>query len=198
MNGVCVYADYGLFTPNNGSVSVHNRLNVGNASGELEEIYGYAVPDGTGVPGHLTVTLGGAPFPAPYWVIVTGPVCQWRETTACWVDLLKLWIQIHWKLIFDSTLPCRLAVFVVFFDPSVADKYDYVIVTDQLQITMWVLVRNITAFEQKYEADVLAELQNLGFSSFWNSPIKTNQTGCIYAPTQEEHMEEGNFESSIF
>lgn len=147
-DGVCIFADYGLLS--NGSVSVHNRMNVGSANGTLSEIRGHATPDGSGVPGHLAVTLGTNPFAAPYWIIATGPV--------------------------------------------VNDSYDYIIVTDGLQLTLWVLVRNIETFFDQYGPAVLGELQQLGFSNFWNAPIKTNQTGCVYGPADKSLNDEGAVE----
>ena len=33
-----------------------------------------------------------------------------------------------------------------------------------------------------YNADVQIRLEELGFTQFWNKPLLTNQTGCIYPP----------------
>ena len=133
-NGVCIFADYGLLP--NGSVSVYNEMRISTPDGPLFNITGHAVPDGSGNPGHLSVTLGAQPFAAPYWIVVTGPI--------------------------------------------VDDGYDYVIVTDGLQATLWVLVRDLERYFANYDAAVQVELKQLGFTSFYNTPILTNQTGCTY------------------
>ena len=122
-------------------------IGLDTADGDIQSIEGHAVEDGTGVPGHLSVTLGAKAFAAPYWIIIAGPV--------------------------------------------VNDKYDFIIVTDMLQVTMWVLVRDLDRYFEKYDADVQVQLQELGFTQLWNSPIRTNQTGCEY-PTETQTKEEAD------
>jgi lipocalin len=102
-NGVCIFADYGLFA--NGTVSVHNQMRLYTADGNETSIQGFAQPDGSGLPGRLTVQLGGTPFPAPYWIVDIGPVIN--------------------------------------------DKYEWMIVTDNLQLTMWVLVRDVEEYMKR-------------------------------------------------
>jgi len=67
-NGRCVTAEYQVVGNNN--ISVHNSQL--DASGNLQEIYGYAFVKDSSKPGQLTVNLNG--HDAPYWVYELGPV----------------------------------------------------------------------------------------------------------------------------
>eukprot|EP01138_Halocafeteria_seosinensis_P012780 gb/GECG01013056.1/.p1 GENE.gb/GECG01013056.1/~~gb/GECG01013056.1/.p1 ORF type:complete len:219 (+),score=16.23 gb/GECG01013056.1/:1-657(+) len=71
-NGTCLTADYGLFS--NGSVSVYNAQRDNGPHGPLNSIRGYAYQPDSSEPAKLKVVLfGGAPFPAPYWIVNLGP-----------------------------------------------------------------------------------------------------------------------------
>ena len=60
-------------------------------------------------------------------------------------------------------------------------KYDYSIVTNNEEgDQLYVLVRNVTVFEQLYEKDVLKNLEEYGFTKPFNKPRKTNQKNCNY------------------
>jgi len=59
-------------------------------------------------------------------------------------------------------------------------QYDYAVVSDSRQATLYVLVRDPVVFEVKYERDVLQTLEDQGFTGVLNSPIKTNQENCEY------------------
>jgi len=45
-----------------------------------------------------------------------------------------------------------------------------------------VLARNVTQFNNVYNASIYAELLNLGFNGPLNSPIPTIHDGCTYSP----------------
>ncbi|KAK7483788.1 hypothetical protein BaRGS_00025004 [Batillaria attramentaria] len=59
--------------------------------------------------------------------------------------------------------------------------YQYSVVTDNLKATLFVLARDVQTFEEKYEQEVLTFLQEQGFTSFLNKPVKTVHTkDCVY------------------
>mmetsp|Transcript_6423 Transcript_6423/g.10518 ORF Transcript_6423/g.10518 Transcript_6423/m.10518 type:complete len:170 (+) Transcript_6423:89-598(+) len=60
--------------------------------------------------------------------------------------------------------------------------YAYTVVSDSSGQTMWVLARNVTEFFAVYDADVLLELEQLGFNDGNTTvPVKTYQNGdCVY------------------
>ena len=58
--------------------------------------------------------------------------------------------------------------------------YDYSVVSDSRKVTLFVLARNVTLFQQKYDATILEDLKGLGFSKFYNKPLATYQDGCTY------------------
>merc|ERR1712203_1196051 len=64
--------------------------------------------------------------------------------------------------------------------PVVAGKYDYALVSDPNKASLYVLVRDVSRFQAQYEADVLARLTALGFTSTVNKPLATRQDGCKY------------------
>ena len=89
----CATATYGLDTTRGaGYVSVRNWNRLDNTSGTPKEIFGYAwQPHPNSEPGQLRVVLhGGAPFPAPYWVVKLGPVVNDEYDYAVVTDDLKL------------------------------------------------------------------------------------------------------------
>ena len=65
--------------------------------------------------------------------------------------------------------------------------YDYAMVSDPSGESLYVLARNVTRFEKQYEADVLATLKHLNFTSFLNKPRKSSQEGCKYVPPPSAH-----------
>lgn len=67
---------------------------------------------------------------------------------------------------------------------SICDPcYDYAIVTDEAEISLFVLTRDVQRFNNKYNATVTSFLQNHGFNKPWNRPIYTPQpASCTYNP----------------
>ncbi len=69
---------------------------------------------------------------------------------------------------------------------EVKDKqYQWAVVSDGLQVSLFVLARNVTEFNSKYDETVRATLKALGFTEAWNSPIPTVQQNCTYWPPAE-------------
>ena len=64
--------------------------------------------------------------------------------------------------------------------PLVNGLYDYSVVSDNFQLTLFVLARNLTRFAALYDSTVRAFLKEAGFTTILNSPIPTIQQGCTY------------------
>ncbi|XP_065900299.1 uncharacterized protein [Dysidea avara] len=59
--------------------------------------------------------------------------------------------------------------------------YQYSVVTDTSNLNLFVLARNVTQFREKFEATVLAKLEQQGFTKFYNKPSKIYQEDdCQY------------------
>merc|ERR1712026_523637 len=76
--------------------------------------------------------------------------------------------------------PSQAGEFQVGLGPIVDGKYDYALVSDPKQATLYVLVRDVDRFKKQYESDVLDSLTKLGFTSTSNKPLATRQDGCKY------------------
>lgn len=64
--------------------------------------------------------------------------------------------------------------------PIVNDQYEYSIVSDPSQTSLFVLTRDVDQFFDEYDEEVLQKLKKLKFTNFRNKPIKTDQTNCNY------------------
>jgi len=73
-------------------------------------------------------------------------------------------------------------------------SYQYSVVTDNNQLSLFVLARDIETFKSDYEAEVLDFLESNGFTGYLNSPIETNHDDCSYlsAPTGKVTHLRGN------
>lgn len=49
----------------------------------------------------------------------------------------------------------------------------------------------------RYNDDVQVRLEELGFTQFWNKPLITNQTGCIYPPPSKIEEDEAKKDQRI-
>ncbi len=67
---------------------------------------------------------------------------------------------------------------VVELGPIYDDDYDYSIVSDDKQTSLFVLARDIDRFFKFYNNDVLKSLEMMGFSKKYNEPIVVNQENC--------------------
>ena len=53
--------------------------------------------------------------------------------------------------------------------------------TDEYDLNLFVLARNVTEFKQKYEAEVFTKLKSQGFVDFYNEPREIYQgSDCVY------------------
>jgi lipocalin len=69
---------------------------------------------------------------------------------------------------------------VVALGPVVNSQYEYAVITDPARLSLYVLTRDAGRFRVKYESTVLEIVKPMGFNSFMNLPLKTNQDGCHY------------------
>jgi lipocalin len=56
--------------------------------------------------------------------------------------------------------------------------YEYSVVSDPFQLTLFVLARDLATFAARWQAEVLAFLKGRGFTRILNTPIATVQEGC--------------------
>ncbi len=56
--------------------------------------------------------------------------------------------------------------------------YEYSVVSDPFQLTLFVLARDLATFANKWQAEVLTFLKGRGFTRILNTPIPTVQEGC--------------------
>ena len=60
--------------------------------------------------------------------------------------------------------------------PIYDNMYDYSIVSDNLQLSLFVLARNVSRFYKEYDESVLVSLNDFGFNKLYNEPIEINQS----------------------
>ena len=61
--------------------------------------------------------------------------------------------------------------------------YEWALVSDEVNVGLFVLARNTTTFVNEYESVILATLQSEGFTKAWNKPVAVYQgADCEYAP----------------
>ena len=61
-------------------------------------------------------------------------------------------------------------------------RYSYAVVTDPLQLTLFVLARDPKEFYARWNTSLYDVLLNSGFNNVLNTPEPTNQLGCEYWP----------------
>lgn len=69
---------------------------------------------------------------------------------------------------------------IIALGPIVSGKYEWALVSDKDQRTLYVLARDPDEFESTYEDDVLDLCEEMGFTGFFNKPRVTNQKRCTY------------------
>jgi apolipoprotein D and lipocalin family protein len=85
------------------------------------------------------------------------------------------------KVHFDTT-PVDAPYWVLELGPVNSDSlYDWAVVSDPLEVTLFILARDVETFRSKYETDVLALVEDLGFTNFYNKPTETLQDDCTYS-----------------
>ena len=78
-------------------------------------------------------------------------------------------------------VPMDSPYWVVELGPIIDNYYQYSIVTDNLQLSLFVLVRDVNEFYKKYNEKVLISLEKMGFTNKINHPEKMEQDNCDYS-----------------
>ena len=76
--------------------------------------------------------------------------------------------------------PFPAPYWVIELGPIVDDLYDYAIVSDDKQISLFVLARDVSLFLTQYNDAVLDSIYDFGFNAVYNMPKLVNQTDCPF------------------
>ena len=76
--------------------------------------------------------------------------------------------------------PFPAPYWVIELGPIVNNLYDYAIVSDDNQLSLFILARNVTEFFEKYDKQVLQSINEFGFTSLYNEPRIFDQENCPY------------------
>ena len=83
--------------------------------------------------------------------------------------------------------PSNAPYWVLELGPVVNDEYDYAIVSDDKQFTLFILVRNVADFFELYNDNVTATLKEMGFNKSINEPeLILQDTTCVYEDDDED------------
>jgi len=82
------------------------------------------------------------------------------------------------KLYGGSPIPAPY--WVINLGPIVDDAYDYAIVSDDKQVSLFVLARDVERFFKLYNDEVLDIVEKMGFTRKYNKPLLVNQTNCDF------------------
>ena len=64
---------------------------------------------------------------------------------------------------------------IIELGPVYDNMYDYSIVSDNAQLSLFVLTRDVSRFKELYLDNVLSSLDDFGFNRFYNNPIEIDQ-----------------------
>jgi apolipoprotein D and lipocalin family protein len=67
---------------------------------------------------------------------------------------------------------------VLALGPVINGLYEYSIISDDKKLSLFVITRDVDRFYNKYDDEVLKQLDSLGFTKPYNAPIPSNQTDC--------------------
>ena len=83
--------------------------------------------------------------------------------------------------------PSNAPYWVLELGPVVDEEYAYAIVSDDKQLTLFVLARNVSDYFELYDERVLQSLNTLGFTKKINEPQLIEQyTTCIYTDDDDD------------
>lgn len=67
--------------------------------------------------------------------------------------------------------------------PVINGQYEWAVVSDSEQLTLFILARDPITFDELYRDEVLDRVQALGFTQLWNRPLViVQQEGCPPLP----------------
>lgn len=74
------------------------------------------------------------------------------------------------------------------------NEYQYAVVTDNMQIQLYVLARDVNNFRSQYDKEVLSWLAENGFTRIYNKPVATVQDEkCLYPDKKSLYQSLGEF-----
>ena len=76
--------------------------------------------------------------------------------------------------------PIPAPYWVIDLGPIVDDAYDYAIVSDDKQVSLFILARDVERFFKLYNDEVLNIVEKMGFTRKYNKPLLVNQTNCDF------------------
>merc|ERR1711976_263324 len=80
-------------------------------------------------------------------------------------------------------VPFEGSYWVLKLGPVVDRFYDYSVVTSEDFLTLFLLTRNLDRFKELYEDEVLAFVEEEGFTGYWTKPIPDyHPSNCQYPP----------------
>ena len=79
---------------------------------------------------------------------------------------------------FPPPVPFPAPYWVLQLGPVIGDQYQFAIVSDPNQFSLYVLARDPVVFAAKFDAGVRAQLNAWGFTQVWNEPTQMVQAGC--------------------
>jgi hypothetical protein len=77
-------------------------------------------------------------------------------------------------------VPVAAPYWIVAIGPIEDEKYQWAVVSDEFQISLFVLARNASTFGTIWNETVYSLLINEGFNNPLNHPVATIQDGCTY------------------
>jgi len=78
-------------------------------------------------------------------------------------------------------VPTSAPYWVLELGPIVNDQYEYSIISDNLNLSLFVITRNVTRYYDTYEENVKKSLMKYGFTGTFTKPIAIPQTDCDYS-----------------
>jgi len=85
----------------------------------------------------------------------------------------------HLEVYFPSVGQQGAPYWIYDLGPIENGQYQYAIVSDPKQRTLYVLARDVDDFMERYDKIVLQTLQEMGFTKSFNEPLLTNQDDCF-------------------
>jgi len=95
-----------------------------------------------------------------------------------------------------SGIPNPMPYWIIKLGPVVNNQYEYSIISDDRQISLFVLARDVDVFYKKYNTQVKKSLQELGFTNNINKPIVMSQDNCDYSKFSISTSQYDNYQGS--
>ena len=78
-------------------------------------------------------------------------------------------------------VPTSAPYWVLELGPIVNEQYEYSIISDNLNLSLFVITRNVTRYYDTYEENVKDSLTKYGFTGTFTKPIAIPQDDCDYS-----------------